>query len=112
MNLILSLLFGFGQLIIGGILALRMRHWHTFRIFVLFIVSLWFVGSGATEIIVSGMETCQRLIGVPDTSTFALWRGRADALLLAFTLALGLFLSTYPIHSRLFSARTGGKQEQ
>ncbi|WIG57347.1 MAG: hypothetical protein OJF49_000091 [Ktedonobacterales bacterium] len=112
MNLILSLLFGFGQLIIGGILALRMRRWHTFRIFVLFIVSLWFVGSGTTEIIVSGMETCQRLIGTPDASTFTLWRGRADAALLAFTVALSIFLCTHPIRSRLFSARTGGKREQ
>ena len=112
MNLILSLLFGFGQLIIGGILVLQMRHWHTFRIFVLFVVSLWFVGSGATEIVVSGMEACQRLIGIPDASTFALWRGRADAMLLAFTLALGIFFCTYPIRSRLFAAKTSGKREQ
>ncbi len=56
--------------------------------FVLMLVGAWFVCSGVIELFVSGMETVQRLSGVPDQATFTLWRGRADGALAVATGAL------------------------
>lgn len=88
-NLILSLVFGVGQIIVGGWLAAhtlaRRRGWKTG---VLVSVGLWFVVSGVIELFVSGMEASERLTGAPTTATFEVWRGRGDLALGLATVAL------------------------
>ena len=85
-NVVLSLLFGAGQLIVGGAVAIRLiarSAWRRLNHFVLLLIALWFVASGVTELFVSGMEALRNLRGAPDAAVFALWRGRADMALLA-----------------------------
>lgn len=67
----------------------------------LLLIALWFVCSGLAELLVSGMEASRLLWGTPDASTFALWRGRADAALLWATILLALALVAYPLLQRL-----------
>ncbi|HLY30732.1 MAG TPA: hypothetical protein VKQ36_06865 [Ktedonobacterales bacterium] len=90
-NLILSLVFGIGQLVIGmglAVYAVTGGRWRLWRIFLAGLAGAWFAVSGATELFVSGMETSQRLTGMPDRAFFTLWRGRADTLLFGVTAAL------------------------
>jgi len=85
-NLVLSLLFGVGQIVVGGLLVHHgRRHWRRAGDFALMLVGAWFVCSGVIELFVSGMETVQRLSGVRDQATSTLWRGRADGTLAAAT---------------------------
>jgi hypothetical protein len=55
----------------------------------------WFVASGAIELFVSGMETSQRLWRAPSDVSFAMWRGRADTVLLLVTIAIALSALVY-----------------
>lgn len=90
-NLLLSLLFGVGQIVVGGALVLQgRRRWRRAGVFVMMLAGAWFVCSGFIELFVSGMESLQRLSGLPDHATFSIWRGRADAVLAAATVALVL----------------------
>ncbi len=104
LNLILSLVFGVGQVVAGAWLAwhslqsVRRPHW---RAALLIAVGLWFIVSGVIELFVSGMETSQRLTGVPAAGTFALWHGRADATLYTLSAALALGLVAYALISPL-----------
>src|SRR5690348_13537675 len=85
-NLILSLLFGVGQIVVGAFLVVHGRNrWRRAGVFLLVLVGTWFVCSGIIELFVSGMESLQRISGVPDPATFALWRGRADTALAVAT---------------------------
>lgn len=85
-NLILSLLFGVGQIVVGAFLVVHGRNrWRRAGVFLLMLVGTWFVCSGIIELFVSGMETLQRNSGVPDHATFTLWRGRADTTLAVAT---------------------------
>lgn len=78
-NLVLSLVFGLGQIVVGGLLIAHGRsRWRRVGVFVVMLAGAWFVCSGAVELFVSGMESAQRISGVPDHATFSLWRGRAD----------------------------------
>lgn len=89
-NLVLSLLFGVGQIVVGSLLVSHGRRgWRRAGNFVLMLVGAWFVCSGAIELFVSGMETLQRVSGVPDPAMFSLWRGRADTVL---AIATGVIL--------------------
>lgn len=98
LNLILSLVFGVGQMVVGGWLALHMlRQENNWRKGVMFSVGLWFVVSGVIELLVSGMETSQRLTGSPIASVFALWRTRADTALTVATVALFCGAIVYPV---------------
>jgi hypothetical protein len=102
-NLILSLIFGFGQIVIGGVVARRSLGqgiWADMRRFLLLLVSLWFICSGFLELFVSGMETVERLGGRFPTPTFDLWRARADILLLLVSFALLASLLVYAILKR------------
>jgi type IV secretory pathway VirB2 component (pilin) len=88
-NLALSLLFGVGQIIVGGALVLNgRRQWRRAGVLLMMLAGTWFVCSGTIELFVSGMESVQRLSGVPDSATFSLWRGRADGLLALATVAI------------------------
>ena len=85
-NLVLSLLFGVGQIVVGVILVVHGRNrWRRAGVFLLMLVGAWFVCSGIIELFVSGMESLQHISGVPDHATFALWRGRADTALAVAT---------------------------
>lgn len=85
-NLVLSLLFGIGQIVVGVILVVHGRNrWRRVGVFLLMLVGAWFVCSGVIELFVSGMESLQHISGVPDAATFTLWRGRADTALAVAT---------------------------
>jgi hypothetical protein len=97
LNLILSLVFGLGQVIVGAWLAYpllgeRRRQW---RVALLAFVGLWFAVSGVIELFVSGMEMSQRLVGAPAAAGFALWRGRADTVLFVASALLALGAVVY-----------------
>lgn len=88
-NLALSLLFGVGQIVVGALFVAHGRsRWRRAGVFLLMLVGAWFVCSGVIELFVSGMESVQRLSGVPDHAAFSLWRGRADTALAVATVAL------------------------
>jgi hypothetical protein len=85
-NLILSLLFGVGQIVVGAFLVVHGRNrWRRAGVFLLMLVGTWCLCSGIIELFVSGMESLQRISGVPDHATFTLWRGRADTALAVAT---------------------------
>ncbi|MGE5333991.1 MAG: hypothetical protein ACM3N4_04760 [Nitrososphaerota archaeon] len=85
-NLGLSLLFAIGQIVVGSWLVVHGRNrWRHGSVFVMMLAGAWFVCSGIIELFVSGMESLQRLSGVPDLATFSLWRGRADTTLAVAT---------------------------
>ncbi len=102
-SLIGSLIFAVGQLVVGGLLVAygaRERRWRRVGIFVAMLAGAWFAWSGATELFVSGMEVAQRAVHAPSPAAFALWRGRADTLLLLATIALALIGLAYAIAHR------------
>ena len=89
-NLALSLLFGVGQIVVGALFVAHGRNrWRRAGVFLVMLVGAWFVCSGVIELFVSGMESLQRLSGVPDHAAFSLWRGRADT---ALAVATGVIL--------------------
>ncbi|HEX8998054.1 MAG TPA: hypothetical protein VF812_18645 [Ktedonobacterales bacterium] len=98
LNLILSLVFGLGQVIVGAWLAYRplvRRRYLQWRVGLLAFVGLWFVSSGLIELLVSGMETSERLGAGPSASTFVAWRAHADSALFIATLLLTAGLLAY-----------------
>jgi hypothetical protein len=90
-SLVLSLVFGVGQVLVGGGLvwhgSMRGR-WRRLGVFISMLVGAWFFCSGVVELFVSGMESLQRMSGSPNAATFALWRSRADMVLLVWTIGL------------------------
>lgn len=100
-NLVLSLMFGVGQLVAGVFVAWRVLGKGTWRrpnMLLLLTLSCWFVASGICELFVSGMETAQTIGGVPSPATFTLWRARADDALLGVSIALiVLFVGSYAV---------------
>ncbi|MGH2504115.1 MAG: hypothetical protein ACRDID_16530 [Ktedonobacterales bacterium] len=106
-NLLLSLVFGVGQVVVGAWLAAhtigRGRGWRTG---VLVCVGLWFVVSGVIELVVSGMEASQRLTGSPGRVTFDVWRGRGDLALAVVTVALAIGALLYPLLLRWWTRHT------
>ncbi len=85
-NLVLSLFFGVGQIVVGAFLVVHGRNrWRRAGVFLLMLVGAWFVCSGIIELFVSGMESLQHISGVPDHAVFTLWRGRADTALAVAT---------------------------
>ena len=90
-SLTLSLIFGAGQVIVGGAVAYRLfthSEWRRLKLFALLLIALWFIASGVTELFVSGMETSHDVRGIPSAAGFALWRGRADTVLIAVSIIL------------------------
>lgn len=101
-SLALSLLFGVGQIVVGSLLVAHGRkRWHRAGVFLLMLAGAWFVCSGAIELFVSGMESLQRISGVPDHATFSLWRGRADTVLVVATGLILLIGAVVALSGRL-----------
>lgn len=93
MSLVLSLVFGVGQVLVGGGLVWHgsaQGRWRRLGVFVSMLVGAWFFFSGVVELFVSGMESLQRISGSPDAATFALWRSRADVALLVWSIGLAV----------------------
>ena len=102
-NLALSLVFGLGQIVVGGWLAvypLARQRYLQWRQGLMMFVGLWFVVSGVVELVVSGMETSQRLTGAPGAVAFALWRGRADTALFVASALLACGVLAYLVMLR------------
>lgn len=102
-NLVLSLVFGFGQVVVGAWLAaypLARKRYLRWRQGLMVFVGLWFVVSGLIELIVSGMEASQRLTGAPGAMAFELWRGRADTVLFVASALLACGALVYPLALR------------
>ena len=99
-NLIASLVFGVGQIVVGGGLAwfeLAPRKWRDWRAILAGAAGVWFFVSGVCELIVSGMEV-SRIAGVgPSVATYQTARGVADGALLAVTVALVAGLAAYGV---------------
>ena len=113
-NLILSLIFGVGQIVVGGGLAwygLAPARWRQWRAVLAGAVGLWFFISGVCELIVSGMELSQRLGGGPSAAVFAQTRGLADGALFVATGALAVGLVVYFIAMAVMGRRERGQVE-
>ncbi len=109
-SLALSLLFGVGQVLVGGGLVwhgARRGRWRQPGMFVAMLVGAWFFCSGVVELFVSGMEALQRLTGTPSVATFALWRSRADLALLVWTIGLAILGVAYLVANRRQLFRRG-----
>src|SRR5579862_6715883 len=79
LSLMLSLLFGAGQVVVGVLLVgygLRAGRWRRLSLYVALLFGVWCVTSGLAELLVSGMETARHVVGRPSVSAFALWRAR------------------------------------
>lgn len=113
-NLILSLVFGVGQIVVGGGLAwygLAPRRWRQWRAVLAGAVGLWFFVSGVCELIVSGLEVSQRLGGGPSAVEFAQARGLADDILFTATAALAVGLAAYFIAMAVMRRQEPGQVE-
>lgn len=113
-NLILSLVFGVGQIVVGGGLAwygLAPRRWRQWRAVLVGAVGLWFFVSGVCELIVSGLEVSQRLGGGPNAVEFAQARGLADDILFTATAALAVGLAAYFIAMAVMRRQEPGQVE-
>lgn len=103
LNLVLSLIFGAGQVVVGAVIAryslapVRRLEW---RAALLSFVGLWFVLSGVIELFVSGMEASQRVNGAPSAATFALLRSQADATLFVASGLLAVGALLWPLAAR------------
>jgi hypothetical protein len=108
LSLVISLLFGIGQIAGGGAVVwwlLARRRAGEPRTFMLLLIASWFICSGIAELFVSGMEIAHQVSGQPPVPAVDMWRGRADAALLLVTLALVAALPTYLVVRRLFADR-------
>ncbi len=113
-NLILSLVFGAGQIVVGGGLAwygLAPARWRQWRAILAGAVGMWFFVSGISELIVSGMELSQRLGDGPSVAVFAQTRGLADGALFTATGVLAVGLVVYFIATAIMRRREQGRVE-
>lgn len=113
-NLIASLVFGVGQIVVGGGLAwfeLAPRKWRDWRAILAGAAGIWFFVSGVCELIVSGMEVSRIAGGGPSLATYTVARGAADETLLAVTVALGVGLAVCGVGRALRSRRASHPAE-
>lgn len=109
-NLIASLVFGVGQIGVGGWLAwveLAPRKWRDWRAVLAGAAGVWFFVSGVCELIVSGMEVSRISGGGPSLETYNATRALADGALFVVTAALLVSLAVYFV-TRAVRARAAG----
>lgn len=105
-NLVFSLIFGVGQLVVGSFVARnRLRAWREIKSYIILLVGAWFIGSGLAELLVSGMEVARDVTGTPSLATFNRWHAGADTFLLVWTLALVLALALWPLARQVWPAK-------
>jgi hypothetical protein len=103
-NLIMSLIFGVGQVGVGSWLVWyelaprawrRPSHWRDWRAILAGAAGVWFIVSGVCELIVSGMETSRLRGGGPSLAAYDVTKTAADGVLFAVTAALAVALAVY-----------------
>lgn len=102
-NLLLSLLFGLGQVVVGGVVAWRVlagKSWRRPSMLLLLALCCWFMVSGATELFVSGLEMAHTMGGAVTSASFALWRARADDFLLVASIVLFVVFTGWTVAVR------------
>ncbi len=115
MSLALSLLFGVAQIAAGAAVAWRLRPrkpWRSAGPSLLFAMCLWFISSGLIELLISGMELARVEGGGPSAEAFAVWRERADSVLLVVTVLLVLALLARPLLLRMHSYMAGPQERR
>ncbi len=113
-NLILSLIFGVGQIVVGGGPAwygLTPARWRQWRAVLAGAAGVWFFVSGVCELIVSGMELIRSLGGGPSATFFTQTRALTDGALFAATGALAVGLAAYLIAMAVMGRREPGRVE-
>jgi uncharacterized membrane protein HdeD (DUF308 family) len=102
-NLILSLIFGVGQVIVGAGMAVytaRKRRWQELRWFGLAVLGAWIACSGITELIVSGSELLARQSTTLSSAQAAQIRAVADQAFLIASIILLLLFAAFPLLAR------------
>lgn len=97
-DLAISLVFGAGQVAVGGALAWRgLGHgrWRRAASFTMALIGLWVMCSGVAELIVSGLEAAAQGWHTPAAQTVAAVRHTADGGLLAAAVLLAVALGVY-----------------
>jgi hypothetical protein len=103
-NLVMSLIFGVGQIAVGGWLVWyelaprawrKPGHWRDWRAMLAGAAGVWFLVSGVCELIVSGMETNRLRGSGPSLATYSVTKAAADGVLFAVTAALAAALVVY-----------------
>lgn len=114
-NLIMSLIFGVGQIIVGSWLVWhelaprawrRPGHWRDWRAMLAAAAGAWFFVSGVCELIVSGMETNRLHGGGPSLASYTATKAAADGALYSVTAALAVALIVYMVTLVVSGRRT------
>ncbi len=103
-NLILSLIFGVGQIVVGAGMAVytaRKGRWRKLRFFGLAVLGAWIACSGITELIVSGAELLAQQSSALSVAQAAQMRAAADQAFLIASIILLLVLAAFPLLARL-----------
>jgi hypothetical protein len=98
-TLIISALFGVGQIVAGGALARRFaqaRDWRRTGRVISLLAGVWLLVSGAAETLVAAAEVAHGGLGGPVDAL----RRQADAVVLGVTALLLLALTVYPLVRR------------
>ncbi len=102
-NLILSLIFGVGQVIVGAGMAVytaRKQRWRQFRFFGMAVLGAWIACSGITELAVSGSELLARQSSTLSAAQAAQLRAAADQAFLVASIMLLLVFAAFPLLAR------------
>jgi hypothetical protein len=108
--LLISLLFGAGQCVFGVVVlwyGVRAGRWRRTGIFLLMVLGVWALWSGAAELLVSGMVVAARGHTVPTQAQFARVRAWADGGLIAVSAGLLIPLALFALWKRSQRASTG-----
>ncbi|HEY7122444.1 MAG TPA: hypothetical protein VH540_00715 [Ktedonobacterales bacterium] len=103
-NLLISLAFGVGQIIIGAgmvVYTASKGRWHQLRFFGLAVLGAWIACSGITELIVSGAELLAQQSRALSVAQAAQMRAAADQAFLVASIILLLVLAAFPLLARL-----------
>lgn len=111
-DLAISLVFGAGQVAVGGALVwrgLRRGRWRRVAPFTMALIGLWLMCSGIAELIVSGLEATARGWHAPAPQTVSVVRQTADTGLLGAAVLLAGALALYLVWWRVGGVRRSGR---